>query len=337
MVRFGVIGCGGISRWHIGAIGSIPDAKLTAVCDELPERARAAGEEYGVSYYSDLSEFLQSGLADAVCICTPSGLHADICIRALRHGLHTAVEKPLAITRESLQEVLIAERKSGKKLTVLSQLRYGDGLQCAKEIIRTGGLGKITMADLSMKYFREPSYYSDNPWRGTLSMDGGGALMNQGIHGLDLLCWLCDGVSRVFCLIGTLTHDIETEDTLSAVLTLSNGALGVLTATTSCYPGQERRLEICGTEGSMTLVEDTLVFLQQKDGTSYRGVRTQDSGTSNPFAISFELHKRQLAGFVSCIINDTPPPVNAADAAATLNVAFSLYESAATGLPIMVH
>ena len=336
LIRFGVIGCGGISRWHIHALNSIPLVKLTAVCDERPDKARAAGESLGAAFYTDANELMRSGLVDAVCICTPSGLHSDLCVNALRNGLHVVVEKPLAITRDSLREVLEAEARSEKKLMVIAQLRYGEDIKRVKTLLESGSLGKITMVDLSMKYFREPAYFKQVPWRGTLAMDGGGALMNQGIHGIDLLCWLCGGVEQVHCFSKTLAHEIEAEDTLSAAFSLLEGGLGVLSATTSCYPGHERRLEICGTQGSLRLVEDTLVQLTLANGETYEKVRSQTSGASDPFAINYELHKRQLEDFAVCIQNGAPSPLDGTAASAALHTIFSLYESAVQNTPITV-
>ena len=336
MIRFGVIGCGGISRWHINALSGIPYAKLKIVCDEAPDKARAIAEEFGVEHCSDANKLIESGLVDAVCICTPSWLHAGLCIKALGCGLHVASEKPLAITRDSLKEVLLAEKSSGKKLMAISQLRYGDDMKYAKTIIESGKLGKITMVDLSMKYYRDPSYYTNVPWRGKLSMDGGGALMNQGIHGVDLMRWLCGDLDKVYCFSKTLSHNIEAEDTLSAAFTLKNGGLGALTATTSCYPGHERRMEILGTEGSLRLVEDTLVYVNIKNGENFESARTQPSGASDPLAINYELHKLQLEDFTLCIQNDMPSPLDGEEASKTLGIIFSLYESAEKGLPVEV-
>ena len=208
MIRFGIVGCGGISKWHINAVLNISETTLTAVCDDDPARAETAGREYGVEYFSDVDKFFESGLVDAVCVCTPSGLHAGLCVRALNLGLHVVAEKPLAITRPSLSDVLAAEKSSAGKLMTISQIRYGRDVRRARELIGSGRLGRVLMADLSMKYYREPSYFSNNPWRGTLAMDGGGALINQGIHGLDMMCWLCSDVKRVNCLSGTFAHSI---------------------------------------------------------------------------------------------------------------------------------
>ena len=336
MIRFGVVGCGGVAHWHIEALQKIQDARLVAVCDSDIARARGIADKFGgIVAFFDGEALIQSGLVDAVCICTPSGTHADLVIQALRYGLHVAAEKPLAITRSSLKDVLLAEAECGKKLMTISQMRYGQDIGRVKDLVRNGALGRITMVDLSMKYYREPSYYSDSNWRGTLSMDGGGALMNQGIHGLDLMRYLCGEVESVRCVHKTLVHCIEAEDTLAATMTLKNGALCVLSATTSCYPGHDRRLEIFGSEGSLTLIEDSLASLVIKGQKTYTAtLRGEYNGASDPFAMGCELHRRQLSDFVDSIVNNAASPVDGKDAAATLNIVFALYESAASGAQI---
>jgi len=329
VIRFGLIGCGGISRGHIYAIGSSEDAVLAAVCDNDAGKAESFGAELDVPYYTDVAELFSSGLIDAVAICAPSGLHAGLCIQAFENDLHVVCEKPLAITRGSLRDVIDAEKKSGKKLTIISQLRYADDIQRVKKIIEEGKLGKMTMVDLSMKYYREPQYYTGSNWRGTIAMDGGGALINQGIHGLDLLRYLCGDATYVRCISKTLVHPLEAEDTLSACFEFANGGLGVLTATTSCFPGQTRRLEISGSEGSLTITEDRLTYLELKNGESLRADLSGDYGTSDPLKISHELHKRQYEDFLASISGDRSTLCNSSEAEKTLDLLFALYEAAA--------
>jgi len=335
MMRFGVIGCGGVAGWHIDAISELPEAELTAVCDVNAGHVSKITAKFNCAGFSQGEDLIKSGLADAVCICTPSGSHAELCIMALENGVHAVAEKPLAITRQSLRAVLDAESKSSQKLMVISQLRYGRDIVRARDLISSGALGKISIADLSMKYYRVPSYYSSSDWRGTLANDGGGALMNQGIHGVDILRYLCGDMSTVHCFSKTLVHDIEVEDTLTASFELSSGAIGTLSATTSCYPGQERRIEICGSKGSVTIVEDMITYLKLESGESYKAERKDGPNTaSDPFASNHALHALQLDAFISGIAGGTATPVNGADAAGTLNIIFSLYESASCGSPV---
>ncbi|MDR1061498.1 MAG: Gfo/Idh/MocA family oxidoreductase [Clostridiales bacterium] len=332
-IRFGIIGCGGISRWHARAIGGIARAEVGAVCDAAPDAAREFGREIGAEWYADEGQMLSEAAIDAVCICTPSGLHAEQAIRALRAGKHAVVEKPFAITPESLERVLLAARETGLRLCAISQMRFLPEIRLARELICGGALGKIALADLSMKYYREQSYYAAGKWRGTFAMDGGGALMNQGIHGLDMLRFLCGDIGVVSASAATLAHAIETEDTLCAHFTLEGGGMGVLTAATSAWPGHRRRLEVCGTEGSMALVEGRIAAFESKSG---RRIDISPeggglSGEKDPLNIDTEPHRAQIGAFVDAVLAGRAPEPQIEDAAATLRAIFAIYEAARAG------
>jgi predicted dehydrogenase len=189
------------------------------------------------------------------------------------------------------------------------------------------------MADVSMKYYREPSYYKDASWRGSIAMDGGGALINQGIHGVDLLRFLCGDIKTVHACKKTLLHQIEGEDTLCADFEFKNGGLGVLTATTSSYPGQPRRIEICGTQGSMTLEESALTRLETTGAHAVPKTKTTAPANTSrdPFAFDITLHIKQLEQFTRSIIEGSTPALGVREAAGTLDIIFAIYESAACG------
>jgi len=325
-MRFGIVGCGGIARWHANAIQSIDGAALSAVCDADAARAAAWGKEYGVPWFARLEDMLP--LADAVCVCTPSGLHARQAEQALLAGRHALVEKPLAITPASLERVLAAQRKSGKLLCAVAQLRFSPGVLEARRLIEEGALGKLLLADLSMKYWREPSYYEGSAWRGTWAMDGGGALMNQGIHGVDLLRFLCGEIAAICACKNTLLHAIEAEDALAASFTLAGGGMGVLTAATCAFPGHRRRLDVCGSEGSLTLEEDQLARVETRRGITLAQEAGQSHGARDPLAIGYEPHRRQIAAFVEAALSGAPCQPDGAEAAKTLRVIFKLYEAA---------
>ncbi|MDR1531732.1 MAG: Gfo/Idh/MocA family oxidoreductase [Clostridiales bacterium] len=329
-IKFGIIGCGNIAQWHANAIRALPNAELAAVCDSVPDMREKFGREHGVQAYASEEQLLASKEIDAVCICTPSGLHAGQAVKALRAGKHVLAEKPFAITPDSLEMVLETARKTNRKLSAVSQMRFIPDVLRAREIIRSGGLGKILLADLSMKYYRKPSYYADSTWRGTYAMDGGGALMNQGIHGVDLLRFLCGEVRQVSARSRTLLHSIEAEDTLCADFELENGGLGVLTAATSTWPGCRRRLEICGSEGLLTLTEGAITGLESQQGelVHLAGDAKRESGESDPFNIDFEPHVRQIGAFVQAVLRDEQPSPDPLDAANTLRLIFAVYDSA---------
>lgn len=328
-LRFAIIGCGAIAQWHITAIESVENAELAAVMDANPAAAQAWGEKYSVSYFSDMESLLTQGDVDAVSICTPSGLHAELAIKALQAGKHVVVEKPMAITADSLAALLQAEQNSTGRLCPISQLRSMPDIQKAKKLIEDGALGKIVMADLSMKYYRAPSYYEEKKWRGTWAMDGGGALMNQGIHGLDLMRYLCGEVESVSACAGALYHSIETEDTLAASFSFAHGGFGVLTATTSVYPGFQRRLEICGTDGSLVLEEALLTQLHTRSGLTLDGVKNEyKSGSSDPSQIDFEPHILQYREIVQAITDEQELKLTSSDAASTIRLVLDLYDAA---------
>ncbi|GHU01473.1 oxidoreductase [Spirochaetia bacterium] len=343
-VRFGIIGCGGISPWHANAVKVHPNARLAAVSDLDAARAEAFARQFDVPLHTTADAILESPDIDAVCICTPSGMHASLALRALAGGKHVVVEKPLAITPESLDEVLEAERKytfpGGPQLCAVSQMRSLPDVLRAREILQNNGIGDVTLADLSMKYYRDPSYYAQSSWRGTFAGDGGGALMNQGIHGADLLCFLCGDIKAVYARKKTLAHRIETEDTLCADFELKSGGLGVLTAATACYPGFKRRLEICGADGSLTLNEGKLASIEMR-GKAVNEKADADtpaakSSASDPFNMDMQPHAVQIGEFTDCILAEKPYANNAAEAARALKLIFAIYRSAECGTPVEV-
>ena len=227
-MHFAVAGCGVISRFHLDAIRSIEDAALCGVYDPVEASARAAAQAYGTRAYPDYDALLADPQVDAVCICTPSHLHAPLALQAVAAGKHVLIEKPVALTLEDCDAVAAAARAAGVQVGVVSQLRYGPAVARVKRALESGALGRITRCDLYMKYFRPQSYYDSGTWRGTQAMDGGGALMNQGIHGVDLVRYLMGPADSIYALSGTLVRDIEVEDTLTAVVAWHCGAQGVI-------------------------------------------------------------------------------------------------------------
>jgi len=328
-IRFAIVGCGAIAQWHVNAIEVTENAELVAVMDANPVVAKEWGEKHCVPYFCDMESLLTNGDIDAVSICTPSGLHAELAIKALRADKHVVVEKPMAITAESLEDLLQAERESKAMVCPISQLRTKSDIHKAKQIIDDGVLGRIVMADLSMKYYRTPEYYEEKKWRGTWALDGGGALMNQGIHGLDLMRHLCGEVSEVSARAGALFHPIETEDTLAASVTFSHGGFGVLTATTSVFPGFQRRLEICGTDGSLIIEGFQIAQLTTRDGQILNGGdKNALSDSNDPTKLPFDVHVAHYQNIVQAILNGSELILTSEDAANTVRLVLDLYKSA---------
>ena len=331
MVRFGIVGCGTIAAFHAAAIAQLENARLLGVWDALPEAARRFAGERGVRAYETMEAMLEDAEIDAVCICTPSGFHGAQAIDAVRHGKHVALEKPMCLELSQADELARLAGQNGCQVCVISQLRFSPAMRALKDAVEKKAFGRVVSGSLSMKYYRSDEYYASSSWRGTWRMDGGGALMNQGIHGVDLLQYLMGGVRAVTAIAKTQTRRIETEDSVVAVLEFANGALGTLEASTTCFPGYPRRLGICGDKGSAVLSEDTVerwdlsIPLQLETGTAVGGA------ASDPKAISCEGHRRQLENLVGAIEGREALMVDAAEGRKPLEIILAVYQSAREG------
>ena len=230
---FGIVGCGAISKWHVAAINEIENAELIGVFNTPKSFAEDFAKENNCRVFDTYEEMLNCGDIDIVNICTPSGTHAPLAIEAANHKKNVIVEKPMAITKKEINDLVKAVKINDIKLAVISQLRFNENIQKVKKSIDNGDLGDIIIGDVYMKYYRSPEYFSSSDWRGTWAMDGGGALMNQGIHGIDILQYLVGPVKSVSGICKTLARDIEVEDTASLVVEYENGAVGVIQGTTS--------------------------------------------------------------------------------------------------------
>lgn len=330
LLRFGIVGCGSVAAFHAQAIENTPGAVLTACCSGNPQKARTFAAAHGARAFDTLEELL-AGPVDAVCLCTPSGLHARQALEAMAAGKHVVVEKPMSLTLEDADRVLAAARQTGRKVCVISQLRFQPAVQAVRQALDAGAFGRLVCVNLSMNYYRSEAYYQAGGWRGTWAMDGGGALMNQGIHGVDLLRWLMGPVTGIRASVLTRAHAIEVEDTAAALLEFENGAVGTLTGSTACHPGYPRRLEICGTEGSIVLVEDALVRWDLPIPCPVPVGEGANSGAADPNAIGAAGHTLQIANFVDAVRNGTPLLVDAQQGRQALEVVLGVYASGRTG------
>ena len=336
-IRFGIIGCGMIAGWHANAIKAVDGAELVGVTDNYPEGAISFAQKYGVKVFETTELLLESKDIDVICICTPSGLHASQAIIAANAKKHIVVEKPMALNLTEVDEVIQAVESNNVKMEIISQLRFSPAVKKLKEAVDSGVLGRIVTGDIYMKFFRSQEYYNKGGWRGTWAMDGGGALMNQGIHGIDLLRYVMGPVKNVFANTRTLARNIEVEDTAAAVVEFESGALGVIQATTSIYPGYPRRMEICGDRGSIVLEEDSIVRWdvegQQVPGDiTLQG--TASGASSNPGAFSNEGHILQISDMGDAIINNRKPLVDVYEGRKPIEIIMAIYESSKTGKPV---
>ncbi len=302
MIKFGIVGLGVISNTHIQALKEIEGVTVRGVFDRSQQRMIEVARETGARTYASYEELLADGEIDAVCICTPSGLHAKQAIQALQSGKHVVLEKPMALTSADAEEICREAENSDRLITVIFQSRFHRDVRRVKKLIEDGALGRLTLCDLYMKFWRDPSYYASGAWRGTWQMDGGGALMNQGIHGVDLIRYLVGDATVLKGRTKTLVHDIEVEDSAVALLEYSSGALGVIEASTAAYPGFSRRIEIHGSKGYATIVDMTIEKLCVDGEMLVDRVVAPDVGLiSDPTRMNHEGHLLQLRNFVSAI------------------------------------
>ena len=302
-IRFGILGCGTIGDVHARAIRELSDdAELIALCDVSEERANEYAKKYGVKAYTSYEEMLASPDIDAISICTPSGMHADQSIKALDAGKHVLLEKPMALTSADAKRVCDKVEETKKTLSVIFQMRFTDDIQYLRKVINEGKLGQLVFCDLYMKYWRDKSYFTVSPWRGTFAMDGGGALMNQGIHGVDIMHYLFGKPRLLTARVKTLVHDIETEDTAIATVEYESGALGVMQASTSSNPGFNRRIEINGSRGYAIIVDANIEKLYI-DGEFVidTSVTSGASTASDPTKMSHDRHALQVKNFIRAI------------------------------------
>ena len=258
-VGYGIIGCGMISEIHAKALSEIPEAKLIAGFDPVPGKAAAFGEKFGCLGYDNFEEFLANSDIEAVTVATPSGLHLQGALGAINAGKNVIVEKPIEITLERVDQIIKAAEEKGVILGGIFHSRYFEIPQLIKKTIESGRLGTIAMADAQVKWYRSQEYYDSGKWRGTWALDGGGALMNQSIHAIDLLSWFMGPIKEISGRCETLAHErIEVEDTAVATCRFENGALGVIEGTTCAWPGFLKRIEICGSEGTIVMEEESL-------------------------------------------------------------------------------
>lgn len=329
--KFGIMGSGMIAHIHAKAIQKIPNAAIAGIYGPVTESVQEFAAKYQCRVYLSSEEMLADEEVDVVNICTPSGIHAELAIAAARANKHVIVEKPLAVNKEDAQAVVRVQKETGVKICVISQLRFSSGVQALRDAVRHGKLGRMIMGSLSMLYYRSEEYYQNGGWRGRWSSDGGGALMNQGIHGLDLLSYICGPVVSVRAFYKTLFHDIEAEDTLCAILEFKNGALGTVEASTAIKPGSPRKIHIGGTQGSAVLTEDAITEWRADEPVPDSGEHWQTDAANDPSALDVTGHLLQFKNLLASIEGREELLVDAAAGCSTVELVLAIYESARSG------
>ena len=324
-LNFAIVGCGVISKTHILALGKSEKACLYAVCDRDPERAAAAGAAAHAVVYTELDRLLADPLVDVVLILTASGTHGELGIRAARAGKHVVVEKPIDVSVPKARELVHTCREMGVSLSCIFQHRYDADVQALKRAIREGRLGGLNAGCCHTKWYRGQAYYDEVDWRGTKALDGGGALMNQGIHQLDIFQYLMGDVEEVTAFCATRAHErIDVEDLCMAVLKFKNGALGLLESSTVANPGFYTRIDINGSKGTVILQNNTVQEWRLEDGEEYQGTKTELP------------HLLQLDEIADSIREGRDSLVNGEEALKALCIIEAIYRSAELGRPVKV-
>ncbi len=338
--RTGIVGCGTISRVHAEAINNSDRLQLVSAVSRSDEKREAFCSEFSVKGYPDYGTFLKNDDLDIVVLCTPNGTHLDYGMQAADVGKHLIVEKPLEVTTERGQKLIESCKRNGVHLAVIFQSRFIDEIRKMKKAVDEGAIGRLVMARASIKWFRDQDYYKAAPWRGTLALDGGGALINQGIHTVDLLTWFSGPAASVQSYKGTLTHEgIEGEDNLVASISFKNGALGVLEASTSIIPAQNRIIELHGTEGTATLDGDQFILSKEhasaESDAAQKAEKGGSAGATSPLAgFTYRHHLAQYEEIIRHLDRDMPPPVSGPDSLRSLALVQAAYYSAEKGKAI---
>jgi UDP-N-acetyl-2-amino-2-deoxyglucuronate dehydrogenase len=333
-IRFALVGCGVIAPVHARSIDELPDAKLVAVCDILPEKAHLLSAFYPADEYIDYHEMLLRDDVDVVVVLTPSGLHAEVGIAAAEAGKHVIVEKPMDVSLAKADALIAACRKAGVKLCSISQHRFDPAVIALKQAVMAGQLGQLNFGGSHTKWYRSQEYYDSGSWRGTWELDGGGALINQSIHYVDLLQYVLGPVEELHAYCSSRAHErIEVEDIAVAAVKFRSGAIGLLEGSTAAYPGFVARLDVYGTNGSVIIENDQITQWQMRSEIPCP-VEPEPSGfiggTSSK-DIWHLSHKRQIADMIAAIRADREPLVNGLEGRKPLEIVLAVYESARTG------
>jgi len=338
-MRFGIIGAGMIANFHAQALGQMTDGVLHSVFDRSEERAKAFAADKGIKTSATLEEFLADPELDIVTIGTPSGAHMEPAVAAMKAGKHVICEKPLEITTERIDEMMVIAKKHGVMLAAVLNRRFNPAITAAKKAVDQGRFGKLTMCDAYVKWYRPQSYYDSGAWRGTWALDGGGALMNQSIHTIDQLLYLAGPIKQLTASMACLAHEnIEVEDTVVAAVEFASGARGVIQGSTACYSktGLPAEVFLGGDKGSASVTDET-IRLWDFETAAPEDARIESElmqqaeqglGANDPTAIHADGHVRNFQEVIDAIKNKRPCLVDAAEARKAVAVIRAIYESA---------
>ncbi len=342
-LKIGIVGCGVIADVHAQAIKESRNTKLISAFSRNEKNASSFGEKFKIPWNTDWEQFITDPDLDVVSICTPSGNHLDYGEKAARAGKHVIVEKPIEVTLERARNLIDVCKEEGVHLAVIFQSRFMPQIQNLKQQLDNDIIGKLFMGDAYVKWFRSQGYYDSGVWRGTTKLDGGGALINQSIHTIDLLQWFMGDVESIYGQTGTFTHDnLEGEDNAVAILRFKSGAIGVIEGSTSVQPSRSRRIEIHGENGTATVDDDsvTIQFTGDKaenDNNSGKAKQT-GAGSSSPLAgFSIDPHKDQFDAIAESVEKNENPPVAGEESIKSLAIVLAIYKSSKTNQPVILN
>lgn len=332
--NFAVIGCGGIGDFHLQALREIEAAHLIGVSSRREKRAREVGERENCPWTTDYHGLLNKPEIDVVCLTTSSGSHASIGLEVLAAGKHLLVEKPVAMTTDEADQLVRLAKQKNLSLAVVSQQRFEKQHQVIKHVMDEGVLGRLLYVDVACPFSRTQKYYDQADWRGTLSEDGG-ALMNQGIHTIDLMMWFAGAVQSVSGKVATKIHQMEAEDIGAGLLTFKNGAMGTLMSSTSIQPGFSRHFHLYGENGTIKLEGEDFVHWTVPGVSEPRSNHSNsDGGVVNPLSISTENHKRQIIDMIHSLNDGKSPAVTGEDGKCAVQLVEAIYKSSKVGKEI---
>ncbi len=334
-MRFAIIGSGAIVSTHAQAIRNMGDAVLVAIYGRSTAKVGELAGQYHCTGYTDLAAMLSRDDIDVVTVCTPNGTHAALGKTVAQAHKHVLIEKPIAISLEQADDLIKTCQIQGVKLGIIFQRRFSDGVVALKKLLAQDKLGKLLYGGCYIKLYRNQEYYDSAAWRGTWDLDGGGVLMNQGIHYIDMLQYLMGDIAGVGAQCGTYGHQgLMVEDTAVANIKFCSGALGVIEGTTCAYPGLVSRIDIYGTQGTAVIENDVLISVQLKSGYIYKAESNiENAGISSP-AIASEFHQRQFQDMIMAINGNINPAITGQEGRKSLEIILAIYQAAWTGRPI---
>lgn len=340
MEQIGValIGCGMIAHIHMTALREISEAKICGVCECRSEVLLNFSNKYNIHSYQSYSKLLEDPEVNTVIITLPPGLHVEYAMKAVDAGKNIIIEKPFDTNIKKAQALIKKCREKKLRLSIIFQNRFTPSARKIKDTLDKGLLGKIILGDAYVKWYRSPEYYKSGPWRGTWDMEGGGALINQAIHTIDLLQWFMGGIKSLVGVVKTSIHKIETEDLGLAIVEYNNNSIGIIEGSTAIVPGFKEKIEIHGEKGTI-IFEGGNIKEWKVEGFNEKNYVDEEKityGETNSPAISPVNHKAQLQEILQSIINNRDPMVNGEEGLKSLQIICGIYESSKKGKRIFL-